>query len=89
MHPEVRHGGEIFHRVTTPGDFARVLKSQGFGTRPIRLISCYGGAIKGYSVAQRLANAMGVDVYAVPGEISADEVAGFTWTRFQPYWGLF
>jgi RHS repeat-associated protein len=88
--PEVNYNGQQYNRYMTPKDFATVLQRRGFGqqpnaanaARPIKLISCHGASMGRFSVAQQLANALRVDVYASPNAIRiSDNIA---WTPFTP-----
>jgi RHS repeat-associated protein len=88
-YPEVKYGGETFTRVTTPEELAVVLKSKGFGTRPIRLFSCHAAFLGRFSVAQRLANAMGKRVYATSVAAAPEEYKQVNWEPYDPKPGFF
>ncbi len=82
--PEVTIGGENFTQYMTPEAFADLLRANGFGNRDINLWSCFAAKLRCVSVAQRLATALNVNVYAP--SIRDSVTLGYVgnWIRYTP-----
>lgn len=85
LFPETVIGTDTYHQPMTPEEFAVVLRDKfGLGGRPVNLWACSAARLGLLSTAQRLATALGADVYAPA--IRGDVTTAYrgNWIRYSP-----
>lgn len=76
--------GTRINRPISAQTLAAFLRNEGYGTRPIKLVTCFAGMAGRFSLAQALANEMGVAVYAHWWVVNPDPGVATNWIRFNP-----
>jgi hypothetical protein len=83
-------GGAAINRPLSTQALATFLRGQGYGdgllgsNRPIKLVVCFGGMGGRFSLAQSLANELGVSVYAQRWRVNPNPLRNAQWIRFDP-----
>lgn len=76
--------GVTINRPISAQTLAAFLRQEGYGSQPIKLVTCFAAMPGRFSLAQALANEMGVSVYAHWWTVNPNPNVATNWIRFNP-----